>query len=334
MKPLRRFAAAAAVILAAALLIATGPLLPGWMRYVTQIALATGLVSLGVMMLLRAGLLSFGQGLYYLLGGYSVGLLSRYAAVTDAFAATATGIAAGAVGAALLGLFIARYRGIFFAMLTLAIAMIAYGIVLKVGIFGGTDGLNVRPTTWFGYAPRGAQLQLTLFQYTVAITALLILLARKLLNSRFGKLIEAIHDNELRLEYLGVSVKRILLAVYAAAGALGGAGGALAAMAARHVDPSFTYWTTSGEFVFVAILGGAGSVFAPFIASGLLEVIRSFASAWMPDYWQLLLGGLMLTLVLLLPRGLWSLTDLARRAFGRVTEPVPAPTLLQEDVRP
>jgi branched-chain amino acid transport system permease protein len=334
MMHLHRFASSAVVIVAAAALMIAAPLFPGWMRYVAQIALATGLVSLGVMMLLRAGLLSFGQGLYYLLGGYSVGLLSRYAGITDAFAATGTGIAAGAISAAVLGLFIARYRGIFFAMLTLAVAMIVYGVVLKVSVFGGTDGLNVRPTTWFGYAPRGPQLQLALFQYTVAVTAGLILISRKLLNSRFGKLIEAIHDNELRLEYLGLSVKRMLLAVYITAGALGGAGGALAAMAARHVDPSFTYWTTSGEFVFVAILGGAGSVFAPFIASILLEIIRSFASSWMPDYWQLLLGAMMLALVLLLPRGLWSLTDLARKALGRTAEPAPAPARLQEDVRP
>jgi len=317
------------VVTVAAGLMVSAPLFPGWVRYVVQIALAIGLVSLGVMILLRAGLLSFGQGLYYMVGGYSVGFLSRHAGITDAFAATATGIVASAAFAALLGLFIVRYRSIFFAMLTLAVAMIVYGVALKVSLFGGTDGLNVRPTTWLGYAPRGSQLQLTQFQFTVLLTAVLILAARKLLNSRFGKLIEAIHDNELRLEYLGLSVRRSLLAIYVVAGALGGAGGALAAMAARHVDPSFTYWTTSGEFVFVAILGGTGSVFAPFFASFLLEIIRSFAAAWLPDYWQLLLGVMMLALVLLLPRGLWSLARVVQRTFGRTS----APVLLREDAR-
>jgi ABC-type branched-subunit amino acid transport system permease subunit len=317
MKQLIRLAPLCAVAAVAAALMLAASLIPGWMRFVAQIAFATGLVSLGVLMLLRAGLLSFGQGLYYLLGGYAVALLSRHAGTADAFAGVAAGMAAAALCAAIIGLFIARYRGIFFAMLTLALAMIAYGIVLKVGLLGGTDGINIRPTTWLGFAPRGGQLSLAVFQFTVAVTALLVIAAHVLMRSRFGKFVEAVHDNELRLEYLGLSVRRTLLALYIVAGAFGGAGGALAAMTARHVDPSFAYWTTSGEFVFVAVLGGA-SVFAPFVASLLLEAIRSFASAWLPEYWQLLVGGMMLGLVLFLPDGLWSLLTRVAQSARRV----------------
>lgn len=124
---------------------------------------------------------------------------------------------------------------------------------------------------------------------------------RIFLLSRFGKFVDAVRENEIRVEYLGVSVRYIVFVVYVIAGALGGAGGALAALTARHVEPSFAYWTTSGEFVFVAVLGGIGNVFAPIIASLFLEGVRSWAAATLPEYWQLLLGAMMLFIVLLRP---------------------------------
>ena len=295
--------------------------IPDWIRFIVQIGLSSALVSLGVVLLLRAGLLSFGQGLYYLLGGYSVALASRYFGLTDALAGLALGISASAAIAALLGAFIARYRGIFFAMLTLALAMIVYGLVLKFRTLGGTDGLNVRPATWLGYSPRGPDLQIAGFRFAIATTVFCLLFVRIFLLSRLGKFVDAVRENEIRVEYLGRSVRVIVFIVYIIAGALGGAGGALAAMTARHVDPSFAYWTTSGEFVFVAILGGVGNVFAPIAASLLLEGIRSWASALLPEYWQLLLGSMMLSVVLLRPTGLASATGLpffrTRKAAGK-----------------
>lgn len=280
------------------------PAIPDWIRFIVQIALASALVSLGVVLLLRAGLLSFGQGLYYLLGGYSVAVASRYLGMTDAIAGVALGVSIGAIFAALLGGFIARYRGIFFAMLTLALAMIVYGLVLKFRVLGGTDGINVRPATWLGYAPRGADLQMAGFRFVIATMVLCLLLVRIFLLSRLGRFVDAVRENEIRVEYLGRSVRSVVLVVYIIAGALGGAGGALAAMTARHVEPTFAYWTTSGEFVFVAVLGGVGNVFAPVIASLFLETVRSWASSLLPEYWQMLLGVMMLAVVLLRPGGL------------------------------
>lgn len=280
--------------------------IPDWIRFIAQIALASALVSLGVVLLLRAGLLSFGQGLYYLLGGYSVALASRYLGLTDAVAAFVLAVSVGAIFAALLGGFIARYRGIFFAMLTLALAMIVYGLVLKIRMLGGTDGINVRPATWFGYAPRGSNLQIAGFRFVIATTLFCVLIVRIFLLSRFGRFVDAVRENEIRVEYLGRSVRFIVFVVYVLAGALGAAGGALAAMTARHVEPAFAYWTTSGEFVFVAILGGAGNVFAPLVASIFLETVRSWASALLPEYWQFLLGAMMLAVVMLRPGGLVS----------------------------
>ena len=79
------------------------------------------------------------------------------------------------------------------------------------------------------------------------------------------------------------------------------------ALAVGHIDPDSTYWTSSGEFVFVTILSGAGSVLAPFLGSALFEILRAYATDAAPYSWQLILGLCLLLLILFLPGGVWSL---------------------------
>jgi branched-chain amino acid transport system permease protein len=97
------------------------------------------------------------------------------------------------------------------------------------------------------------------------------------------------------------------------AGTLAGVGGALAAMTIGHVDPNMSYWTTSGGFVFVTILAGAGSVAAAFVGSLVFEIVRSFAFAVLPGFWQMTLGIVLLLTILFLPEGLGSLATRFRR---------------------
>ena len=92
--------------------------------------------------------------------------------------------------------------------------------------------------------------------------------------------------------------------------------GAFAALAVGHVDPETTYWTTSGEFVFVAILGGTGNVLAPFLGAAIFEAVRTVANQYAPNVWQMTLGIVMLALILFLPAGLWSLVARLRRQPG------------------
>jgi branched-chain amino acid transport system permease protein len=96
---------------------------------------------------------------------------------------------------------------------------------------------------------------------------------------------------------------------------LGGIGGAITALALGHVDPEFAFWTTSGEFVFVAILAGYLSVPAVFVSAIILELVRSFSSLYFPNTWQLALGVFLLIVIVTLPNGLGSL--LHRRKGGR-----------------
>ena len=292
--------------LAFLLLLGLGLVMPKWLVFLATIALANGLVSLGIMLMMRSGVVPFGQGLVFAAGGYTAALLFNKLGITDALALSIMG----GVTAFLLALpfapLLARYRGIFFAMLTLALSMVLYGVLMKSSTLGGSDGFNVTRPTLFGFRPEAAQSTLLLWGVTAGITCLMAGLARIYCDSTRGLLSLAVRENELRVEYLGMSVVNIVAWNYLLAAFVGGLGGALSVLALGHIDPNFSYWTTSGEFVFVAILAGYQSVAAVFVGSLLLELVRSFSSAYFPNTWQLALGIFLLLVIRFLPDGLGS----------------------------
>jgi branched-chain amino acid transport system permease protein len=249
---------------------------------------------------MRTGLVSFGQGLYFGLGAYAAALAGARAGLLDAAAMILAGVVVAAAVAAVLGLLMARYRDIFFAMLSLALSMILYGLLVKSSTLGSTDGFNLHAKSFAGVALSGG-IERRVF-YAVAVVA-----AAAAAWGVHRYLATAIRDNELRVEYLGTSVFRIVYANYVVAAALAGLGGAFAALAVGHVDPETVYWTTSGEFVFIAVLGGTGNVMAPFLGAAIFEAVRTIGNQYAPNVWQMTLGVVMLLLILFLPSGLWSL---------------------------
>ena len=296
-----------ALALAGLALLAAAPLAPQWLVFLLTLALAKGLVVLGLVLLMRTGLVSFGQGLYFGLGAYAAALLAHGAGLADAALMILAGTVAAAAVAAILGLLLARYREIFFAMLSLAFSMILYGALVKSSALGSTDGFNLHARTFAGFALASGSERRVFLAASVVLACLVAWLVHRRLAGHWGRLSEAIRDNELRVEYLGASVYRVVYLNYVAAGALAGMGGAFAALAVGHVDPETAYWTTSGEFVFVAILGGTGNVLAPFLAAALFEGLRTVANQYAPNVWQMSLGLAMLAIIMFLPGGLWTL---------------------------
>jgi branched-chain amino acid transport system permease protein len=158
-----------------------------------------------------------------------------------------------------------------------------------------------------GHALADDQVSFVLLAVTLGFAVFMGLAARIYFSSTRGLVTRAIRDNELRVEYMGGSVSQTMAINFAMAAFLGGMGGALAVMALGHIDPNFSYWTTSGEFVFVAILAGSQSVLAVMLSSVLLEVVRSFSSSYFPTTWQFALGLFLLLVIRFLPQGLGSL---------------------------
>ena len=182
----------------------------------------------------------------------------------------------------MLGLLLAKYRDIFFAMLSLAFSMILYGLLVKTSALGSTDGFDLSVKTFAGIALSEALRSLCRSSRSPRCSAVRLRgCACTATSTRtWAGWPTAIRDNELRVEYMGASVRRVIHLNYVISAALAGIGGALMAGAIGHVDPETTAnWTTSGEFVFIAILGGTGSVLAPFLGAGIFEAVRTLRAA-------------------------------------------------------
>jgi len=287
-------------------LLVAGPFLPAWARFMLNVSLSWGTVVLGMMLLMRTGLVSFGTGLYYCLGAYAAGTLHHFYGISDILVMLAASLLASAAVAAVLGFLLAKYRDIFFAMLSLAFSMILYGLLVKTSALGSTDGFGLAVKTFAGI-PLGEWERNALFSTTVVVAFVAAFGMHRYLSSHQGRLAGAIRDNELRVEYMGASVRRVIHVNYVISAALAGVGGGLVGITIGHVDPEMAFWTTSGEFVFIAILAGTGNVLAPFLGATIFESVRSFAYEYSPNTWQLILGVTMLLVIMFLPGGLWSI---------------------------
>jgi ABC-type branched-subunit amino acid transport system permease subunit len=288
-------------------LVAVGLAAPKWLLFLTTMALSHGLAVLGIFVLMRGGGASFGQGMFFAVGAYVAAMTPQTIGVTDAIARSLIGTVAAGLVAALVAPLLVRYRGIFFAMLTLALSMVLFGLLSKASVVGGSDGLTVAKPTVLGATLSPESADFVLYAVTVALTVAAGWAVTVYKHSAAGLLAQAVRGNWLRVEYLGASARRSIGTSFVLCGLLGGLGGAVTALVLGHVEPDFTNWTTSGEFVFIAVLAGQESVAAVFVASMLLEIVRSFSNLYFPNTWQLALGAFLLLVILFRPGGIGSL---------------------------
>lgn len=298
-------------------------IVPGWVLFLLTLALAKFMVVLAVALFLRGGLVTFGHALFYAIGAYTAGFGSKWFGVREAVLLVPVGALLGALVAALVGLFIARYRGVFFAMLNLAVSMILYAILLKFyWVTGGTDGLSVRTPTLLGFVPPRAALRTLYYYFTFVVAGMATYAVHRFLASPLGFFLKALADNEIRIEYSGESVQRVVYYTYVLSGALGGIAGVLVAFTVGHIVPEYAFWIQSGEFVFIALLGGYSSVPGPLIGAIAFEFIRTYANKYAPYAWQMVLGLILLLIILLQPGGLWAMYERLVARLGRRAEGV------------
>ena len=305
------------LVLGVAAFAAAPAVLPGWATFLLTLALAKAIAVLAIAVLLRGGLVSFGHGMFFAVGAYTVGLTMKWAGLREAVTLTLLGTLAATVLAALLGLFIARYRGIFFAMLNMAVSMVVYALLLKLyWVTGGTDGLGIRTPSILGAVPDRERLRLAIYFLSLAFVVPAFYAAHRVWISPLGFMLQAVRDNEVRVEYTGTSVERVIYATYVLSGALAGLAGVLTGFSVGHIVPELAYWTNSGEFVFIAVLGGPASLPGPLVGAIAFEFLKSYAYKYAAFTWQMALGATMLVIILFLPGGLWSLAGLLQRGCG------------------
>lgn len=289
-------------------LIALNFFLEEWMRSIGLQSLSRGCVAIGLLILWRTGLVSFGHALFFGFGAYTVALMQQTLGIHDIFALLIGGMATAGFLAFFLGFLLRQYRAIFFALLNMAFSMILYGVLAKVESLGSTDGIGIDKLTFLGFAPADEAYRPTLFIFAVIFAYMAAVASHWYLKSTLGMMTMAVRENEIRVEYLGYSAEKAIHAKYIISGILAGMGGVIMAFTVGHVDPdSMVYWTVSGDFVFITILAGTGNVGATFIGALVYELLRTYAFEFAPEIWQLILGGSLLMIIMFLPDGLWSI---------------------------
>jgi len=307
----------------AVLLVVVPPAVPSWVLFVLTKALFMAIAVLGVALFLRAGQVTFGHALFYAAGTYTVGFSVKWFEFREVLVLVPVGALAGVATAALVGLIMARYRGVFFAMLNLAFSMILYAGLLKFyWVTGGTDGLGTGVATFLGAPFHGSTLQF--YYFTLVVAGLVTFVVHRFLASPLGYFLRALRDNEIRIEYSGESARRVMYVTYVIAGGLGGVAGVLAAFTVGHVVPEDAFWIQSGEFVFIALLGGFEGLPGPLMGALAFEFIQTYASKYFPLAWQMTLGAIMLLVILFRPGGLWAIYESLTHWLGGRVRPAGA----------
>jgi branched-chain amino acid transport system permease protein len=294
----------------------------GYGGLATQI-LIVGIASIGFNLLLGyAGLLSYGQAMFYGVGGYMALLtVSRFFPDHPNFW-LAIGIAVGFVTltALVIGSFVVRLYGIYFALLTLAFAQMFFFIVFKWrDLTQGDDGLqgiaspalgigpwSIDLTTAFPAANLGPFGNLGDLHYWYAFVALVTLgvlgFVRALVRSQFGETLAAIRENEQRSALVGFDPRKFKLAAFVIAGALAGLSGALRGLYETSIAPDSLTVETSGNFVIYTVIGGVKTLFGPLLGTGLVMYLQNVISA-KTDAWRLIEGILFVAVIVFLPGG-------------------------------
>jgi branched-chain amino acid transport system permease protein len=307
--PPRRLAGRPVAALAAVVALAALP----WVVDAYQtILLAYGLVmaiaALGFNLLLGyTGLLSFGHSAYFGVGAYTVALTVKYFGVTSLEAFLAGAVVASVLVTAVFGVVCVRYTRIFFGILTLALSQVLWSLAFKFyWVTGGTDGLRVPTPFLLGTAPGRDKIDFLAHRYYYYVLVVFLLCAALMwviVNSPFGKALQAIRDNETRAAFVGIRIWRYRWFAFLVSGVFTGLAGALWAPLNGLTTPDVLYWPFSGEIVFMTVLGGFRSFVGPIIGAVVFNYLKTYAVGF-TVYWQLLLGVVLVGLVLALPTGI------------------------------
>ena len=274
-----------------------------------ETGLSMAIMALGLNLLLRyTGVLSFGHGAYFAVGAYAVGLLSMYLPEHFTFEkAMLAAIVVSALISALFGFVCVRHTKIFFSILTLALAMLLFALLEKAyHITGGSDGIRIPIPPFFGHEFEGMRRFQFLcgpyYYIVVGIFAASTVLMLAIVNSPFGKALQATRDNELRAEMIGIRVKRYRWYAFVISGTFSGLSGGVWSFVNGHITPEISNWVFSGEIVYMVLLGGFMIFEGPIVGALLFTYMRLYAIAT-TEYWMLIIGATLIFLVLALPGG-------------------------------
>ena len=281
------------------------PLVHGYVELGSRVVVL-GLAAMALNFLLGyTGVLSFGHAAYFGLGAYGAAMTIRYL-VPSTSLAIVVGTLVGTIAAAIIGPLIIRLRGVYFAMVTIAFGQVFFFIAFRWNtVTGGDDGLTgwTRLPLHLGFATIDIQNSPKAFYYLVlVIFAISVGLMAWILRSPFGRTLIAIRENERRARFLGIPVDQHIWMSWVISCCFVSVAGAMYALLNNFVDPRALYWTQSGDFVIMAVLGGMRSFWGPLIGAAIYVVLQDYLSS-QTENWQSFIGLFFVLVVLFFPRG-------------------------------
>ena len=247
------------------------------------------------------GLLSFGHAAFFGSAAYVTGWLIKSQSWTPELALTAGAVAAGLIGL-LVGLVAIRRQGIYFAMITLAIAQMVYFVCLQAPFTGGEDGLQG--------VPRGKLLglfslesDLAMYYLVVAIFVGCFLFTARIVNSPFGQVLKMIRENEPRAISLGYQVDRYKLLAFVLSAALAGLAGSMKTLVMGFATLTDVHWSSSGEVILMTLLGGVGTFFGPVMGAGIVISLQNLLADKVGSWVTVIIGVIFVLCVLAFRKG-------------------------------
>jgi branched-chain amino acid transport system permease protein len=316
-----------------ALILAALAILPQLIDPYQTVLLTYGLVmaiaALGFNLLLGyTGLLSFGHSAYFGVGAYAVAFIMRDLGAHSMELCIVGGMLATLVIAAIFGFVCVRHTRIFFGILTLALSQVLWSLAFKFfWVTGGTDGIRVASKDLtlvaglIDFKGSGAfqRFVQAYYYYVLVLFAVSTIVIWVIAHSPFGKALQAIRDNETRARFVGISVRRYRWIAFMISGTFTGLAGILWVPLNGLTTPDILYWPFSGEIVFMTVLGGFRSFTGPIVGALAFNYLKTYAIA-STEYWQLLLGVVLVILVMVLPTGI---VGTAVRLAAKLRRPAP-----------
>ncbi len=264
------------------------------------LVLALAAVSLNLIMG-YGGMVSFGHAAYLGIGGYAVGILWKEG-IGSGFVQWPAAIAASALFALVVGALSLRTRGVYFIMITLAFAQMVYYVAIGLDRYGGDDGLTIRARSTFdGLIDLNNQVVFYYLCFVILLAS--IYLVSRLVESRFGMVVQGARSNDRRMRAIGFPTFRYRLVCFVIAGALCGLAGALLANHTNFISPALMYWTRSGDLMVMVVLGGLGTSFGPWIGAVTFLLLEEGLSR-VTEYPGLIIGPALLLVAIFLHGGI------------------------------
>jgi len=247
------------------------------------------------------GMISFGHAAYLGAGAYTVGILMQEG-VTSACIAWPAAVVIASLSATIIGAICLRTRGVYFIMITLAFAQMMYYVFVSLRSYGGEDGFTLARRSTVGL---GLELKDDLTFYYIVLVLLIgtLVLTQRLAQARFGVVLDAIRENEMRMQAIGFPTYRYKLIAFVIAGAVAGLAGALLANQNTFVSPSVVHWSQSGTLMIMVILGGVGRLYGGVFGAAVYLILEEVLSSH-TVHWQLALGIVLLGVVLYAREGI------------------------------